>query len=135
MKAHLYHLQLNVTNIPFYRDFFSFLEYKIIDQSPNHLGATDGKTDLWIIRTDKPYDAHPYHRKACGLNHMAFRVPTPHDVDRFNTEFLVPRNIIPLYGSPKSFPEYHPDYYAVYFEDPDRIKLEIVYRPAIHSSS
>jgi catechol 2,3-dioxygenase-like lactoylglutathione lyase family enzyme len=128
MKAHLYHIQLNVTDIQFYRDFFAFLEYRVIDQSPEHLGVSDGQTDFWIIRTDNEYVELPYHRKACGLNHLALRVATPKDVDRFCAEFLTARNIKPLYGSPKTFPEYHPEYYAVYFEDPDRIKLEIVCR-------
>ena len=27
------------------------------------------------------------------------------------------------------FPEYRPGYYAVFFEDPDRLKLEIVHIP------
>jgi len=32
-----------------------------------------------------------------------------------------------LYGGPKEWQNYDPGYYAVYFEDPDRIKLELVY--------
>lgn len=129
MKAQLYHIHLNVSDIGFYRDLLTFLEYQIIDQGPEHLGASDGQTDLWIIRTATPYDALPYHRKACGLNHLAFMVPSSEDVDRFCLEFLEPRKIATLYDTPRRFPEYYPDYYAVYFEDPDRIKLEIVYRP------
>jgi catechol 2,3-dioxygenase-like lactoylglutathione lyase family enzyme len=128
MKAHLYHLQLNVSNVDFYRDLFAYLEYRIIDQSPNHIGATDGQTDIWIIRTSAPHDALPYHRKAPGLNHLAFAVGQRQDVDRFCREFLAVRNIKPLYDSPRPYPEYHADYYAVYFEDPDRIKLEVVFR-------
>ena len=30
-------------------------------------------------------------------------------------------------SSPVEFPEYHVGYYAVFFEDSDRIKLEVVY--------
>lgn len=130
MKAQLYHIQLNVSDVGFYADLFDFLEYRIIDRGPDHLGVTDGQTDIWIIRTETPYAQLPYHRKASGLNHLAFSVPTAGDVDRFCREFLAARNIKPLYDCPKKFPEYHPDYYAVYFEDPDRIKLEIVCRPA-----
>jgi catechol 2,3-dioxygenase-like lactoylglutathione lyase family enzyme len=129
MKAHLYHIQLNVKEISFYRDLFGFLEYRVIDESPNHLGVSDGQTDFWIIRADAAYADLPYHRKACGLNHLAFKVAATVDVDRFCSEFLAPRGIQPLYESPKIFLEYHPQYYAVYFEDPNRIKLEIVCRP------
>jgi hypothetical protein len=34
-----------------------------------------------------------------------------------------------LYEGPGEYPEYHRGYYAVYFEDPDRIKLEVAYVP------
>jgi catechol 2,3-dioxygenase-like lactoylglutathione lyase family enzyme len=128
MKAHLYHLQLNVSDIHFYRDLLALLEYRIIDEGPDHFGATDGQGSLWIMRTEPPHSTRPYHRKACGLNHLAFGVSRPQDVDRFCRDFLAARNIRPLYASPRLFPEYHPHYYAVYFEDPDRIKLEVVTR-------
>ncbi|MGD0387428.1 MAG: VOC family protein [Tepidisphaeraceae bacterium] len=130
MKALLYHIQLNVSDIDFYRELFNFLEYRVKDDGRDYLGATDGQTDIWVMRTDKAYDALPYHRKARGLNHLAFRVPRREDVDRFSREFLGPRNLPTLYNSPRAFPEYHPDYYAVYFEDPSRIKLEVVFRSA-----
>lgn len=42
-------------------------------------------------------------------------------------EFLVTNKIPTLYGTPKLFPEYEEGYYAVFFEDPDRIKLEVAY--------
>jgi hypothetical protein len=68
------------------------------------------------------------------LNHIAFQAKSKADVDRLHSEFLVPRSIKVLYGGPKEYPEYskhleHPEegYYAVYFEDPDRIKLEFVH--------
>jgi hypothetical protein len=41
-----------------------------------------------------------------------------------------PRGIIALPGTPREFPEYAPAYYAVFFEDADRLKLEIVHVPA-----
>jgi catechol 2,3-dioxygenase-like lactoylglutathione lyase family enzyme len=131
MKAHLYHIQLNVSDISFYRDLLGFLEYRVIDSGNDYFGATDGQTDLWIIRSEPPHCDLPYHRKAPGLNHLAFSVPRMEDVDEFCREFLAPRHIKPLYESPRTFPEYHPQYYAVYFEDPDRIKLEVVYRPGV----
>jgi hypothetical protein len=51
------------------------------------------------------------------------------DVDRFQAEFMVPRTLGALYATPREFPEYRPGYYAVFFEDPDRLKLEIVHIP------
>ncbi len=131
MKAFLYHLQLNVSDaavsLPFYRELLEYFEYDIFDESDDHIGATNGTTDFWIMETAEAHKAKGYHRKAPGLNHLAFRVGSTEEVDAFVEEFLVPRGITPLYETPKVFPEYTTDYYAVFFEDPDRVKLEVVY--------
>lgn len=34
-----------------------------------------------------------------------------------------------LYGAPREYPEYRHGYYGVFFEDPDRLKLEVAYVP------
>lgn len=134
MKAPLYHIQLNVTDakksIPFYKDFLGHLGFgTVIDEGDEYLGISDGHTDLWIIETKERYRANKFHRKNTGINHLAFRVFAREDVERFLDEFLKPRSISTLYETPKEFPEYHKGYYAVFFEDPDRIKLEVVYIP------
>lgn len=132
MKTSLYHIQLNISDakksIPFYKDLFGYFEYKIIDESEGHLGVSNGTTDFWLIETEEPFKASTFHRKNTGLNHLAFKVEKKADVDKFIDEFLKPRNIIPLYDSPKEYPEYSESYYAVYFEDLDRIKLEVVFK-------
>ena len=66
----------------------------------------------------------PYHRCRVGLNHLAFYVASRQHVDDI-TRKLEEKRIAILYK------EQHPfaggdDYYAVYFEDPDRIKVELV---------
>jgi catechol 2,3-dioxygenase-like lactoylglutathione lyase family enzyme len=70
------------------------------------------------------------HRKRTGLNHVALRVPEREDVDRVRSEFMAPRKPGALYRTPREFPEYRPGYYAVFFEDPDRLKVEVVHIPA-----
>jgi catechol 2,3-dioxygenase-like lactoylglutathione lyase family enzyme len=92
-------------------------------------GATNGSTDLWIMQADPRYAGRTFHRKAAGINHIAFRVAAPAEVDRFAEQFLAARTIPTLYGGPREYPEYHPGYYAVFFEDPDRLKLEVAYVP------
>ncbi len=128
----LYHIQLNVSDasksLPFYKDFFGYLGYTITDESPEHIGFSNGTTDFWIIETEKEFKAHGFHRKNTGINHLAFKLESREAVDTFVNEFLKPRGISALYESPKHFPEYGGEYYAVYFEDPDRIKLEVMYK-------
>lgn len=66
----------------------------------------------------------PYHRSRVGLNHLAFQASSSQHVDEI-TNRLKEKRITILY------PEIHPfaggdNHYAVYFEDPDRIKVELV---------
>ncbi len=129
MKPSLYHVQLNVSKPEFYKDLFKHLKYKVIGKWEDGFGATDGTVDFWVFRTEPRYRRLPFHRKATGLNHLAFRVASRVDVNRFARDFLQPRKIRPLYQTPREFPDYRKGYYAVYFEDPDRIKLEVVYLP------
>ncbi len=131
-KASVYHIQINVSNarrsLPFYRAFLSYWGYRVVDQSPKHVGMSNGTTDFWIIAVEKGRSQGGFHRKAPGLNHIALRVNSKEAVRTFTREFLRKRKMKVLYGSPRLFPEYHPDYYAVYFEDPDRVKWEVVHK-------
>ena len=137
MKSFLYHLQINVSNpkksLPFYKDLLTYLGYKIIDDGSWGFGATNKEKsslgDIWVINTASKFKKNKFHRKSTGLNHLAFGVTKKSDVDVFIQKFLKPRMIMHLYGTPKEFPEYVKGYYAVFFEDPDRIKLEVTYIP------
>jgi len=133
MKVTVYHIQINISNpkisLPFYKKLFSYFEYNIIDESDEHIGASNGTTDFWIIATDKKYLDKQFHRKTTGLNHISFMVNSKEEVDKFVSEFLKKNKIKQLYESPKLFPEYNEEYYAVFFEDSDKIKLEVCYIP------
>ena len=133
MKAFVYHVQVNVRaagiSLPFYRDLLGYLEFRCVHEDARVAGYSDGRTAVWLIETDEPHGSQGFHRKRPGLNHVAFRVPEREHVDRFTLDFLGPRGIATLYGTPHVFPEYRPGYYAVFFEDPDRLKLEVVHIP------
>lgn len=87
----------------------------------------NGGISLWFEKAEEKYAELGYHRKRVGLNHIAFRVSSKEQVDKFYNEFLKANKIRVLYESPKKLPQYDEKYYAVYFEDPDRIKLEVAY--------
>lgn len=137
MKSFVYHLQLNVTqaerSLPFYRELLGYLGYTSIDEGADYLGMSNGTADLWLIESELEHRANGFHRKNPGINHLAFGVGSRGAVDQFASGFLAPRAIRPLYDSPREFPEYRPGYYAVFFEDPDRVKLEIVYIPGFEA--
>jgi catechol 2,3-dioxygenase-like lactoylglutathione lyase family enzyme len=133
VRAHVYHVQINVldpsVSFPFYKDLLGYLGYRVVHDGSDVAGFSNGSTDLWLVATEARHARRGFHRKRAGINHVAFRVQEREDVDRFRDEFLVPRRLASLYGTPREFPEYRPGYYAVFLEDPDRLKLEVVHVP------
>ena len=60
---------------------------------------------------------------AAGLHHLCFRVTDRRAVDAAARE-LARLGIDAI--APAPYPEYHEDYYATFFEDPDGVRLEIM---------
>ena len=67
-------------------------------------------------------------RSRCGVHHLAFHADSREDVDAFH-DFLVQLGATVL--DPPAEYDYTPGYYAVFFEDPDGLKLEVVYEPEL----
>jgi len=134
VKTFLYHVQINVGDpqaIAFYRELFAFLDCRVVVEAHDLLGVSNGTTDFWMIATPPDRRAARFHRKNPGINHLCFGVRERGDVDRFVAEFIRPRGVTALYESPRDYPEYRPGYYAVFFEDPDRLKIEVAHVPGI----
>ena len=68
-----------------------------------------------------------FDRYRVGLHHLAFRARSRADVEAFH-DFLV-REKIEVLDAPAEYPQYGENYYAVFFADPDGIKLELVHFP------
>src|SRR5215470_17316034 len=58
-----------------------------------------------------------------GLHHICFRVASNADVDAAAQGL---RALGVATSDPCHYPEYAPDYYAIFFSDPDGVRLEIV---------
>jgi glyoxylase I family protein len=74
----------------------------------------------------------PHNRNAPGLHHLAFHCDSRDDVDAFH-DFLVMERMHVL-DAPAEY-DYTPGYYAVFFADPDGIKLELVQEPRLSNAS
>ncbi|AXQ28904.1 VOC family protein [Solimonas sp. K1W22B-7] len=68
-------------------------------------------------RSTSPHDSY-----TPGLHHLCLRVDTEADVDAAATAL---RAAGISTSEPRRYPEYAPDYRAVFFQDPDGIRLEI----------
>lgn len=74
----------------------------------------------YVLRLARSSDSHdPY---APGLHHFCFRVEGENEVKEAARR-LQEENI-PV-SEPRRYPEYAPDYFAVYLSDPDGVRLEI----------
>jgi len=74
----------------------------------------------YVLRPARSVDLHnPY---APGLHHFCLRVESQEGVNEAARK-LKEQNI--SVSEPRLFTEYAPDYFAVYFSDPDGIQLEI----------
>ena len=83
-----------------------------------------GESYIVFVQTEERFLHIPYHRCGTGLNHLAFHAKSRQHVDQL-TKQLKDRKVKVLY-SDKHPCDDEQDYYAVFFEDPDRIKVELV---------
>jgi catechol 2,3-dioxygenase-like lactoylglutathione lyase family enzyme len=100
----------------FYGRLFEFLGFEISDEYPSTIGWTNGKTRYWIAPAE---GRKKYRIGDVGLHHYAFELRNRKDVDALQA-FLKDHRV-PIVDPAD---EYYEDYYAVFFLDPDGIKLE-----------
>lgn len=100
----------------FYGKLFEYLGFEISDEYPNTIGWTNGKTRYWIAPAE---GRQKYRIGDVGLQHYAFELRSRRDVDALQG-FLEGHGVRIVDRAA----EQYEDYYAVFFLDPDGIKLE-----------
>ena len=68
-----------------------------------------------------------HDRYSPGLHHLAFMAPSRNAVNSLYEQLLELR--VEILDPPAEYPQYAPGYYAVFFADPDGVKLEYVFTP------
>ena len=82
---------------------------------------------FWLKQQDPAFAGDAFHKDRVGLCEIAFSAPSREAVDALGRA-LVERGVTIL-DPPRAYPEYVPGYYAVFFADPDGLKLEYVHIP------
>ncbi|WP_172370614.1 VOC family protein [Sporosarcina jiandibaonis] len=127
-KGVIHHVEINVSDLKGTVEFWIwFLEELGYDQFQKWEGGKSwrlGETYIVFVQTEERFLDVPYHRRRVGLNHLAFHAVSREQVDAITLK-LKDKGVTILYT------DRHPysggkDYYAVFFEDPDRIKVELV---------
>lgn len=143
-SSKLSHVDLVVSSIerslPFYRGLLEPIGWTDLRQIRGERGTTiwclsvagAGIAALGLRERRAEADAAPYDRHAVGVDHVAFDVPSREVVDE-RARWLVEQGAA-IESGPAEY-DYTPGYYAVFFHDPDGIKLELLHRPTYWSAA
>jgi catechol 2,3-dioxygenase-like lactoylglutathione lyase family enzyme len=127
----VHHVILNVTDLERARRFYDWLLPR--------LGYAAGRTDyeggsgwygdagsLWVKQSPVRFAGEAFHKDRVGLCEIAFRAGSRAEVDALAAALAARGDVI--LDQPREY-DYTPGYYAVFFTDPDGIKLELVHIP------
>jgi catechol 2,3-dioxygenase-like lactoylglutathione lyase family enzyme len=129
-----HHVDLVVSSIlrslPFYRELLAPLGWHRVGEVEGERGETiwyiSGPGSSLGLRQAQTPSNEPFDRYRVGVHHVAFEAASRHDVDE-RADWLRGRGVS-IESGPEEY-SYIPGYYAVFFYDPDGIKLEIVHVP------
>lgn len=124
----LHHIEVYVSDLDKSREFYAYLlpkpGYRLFQDWEEGFSFKDEDSSLVFVQTREKYLKGGYNRCNIGLNHIVFVVSCVEEIEEIRSE-LIRRGTSILYEDryPYAGGEGH---YALYFEDPDRIKLEVV---------
>jgi glyoxylase I family protein len=131
----VHHVDLVVSSIErslaFYSELLGPLGFHRVSEVEGERGET-----IWYLSgpgtsvglREVQSESGDYDRYRVGLHHLAFEAVSRSDVDE-RAAWLRAQNV-ELESEPQEY-TYIPGYYAVFFYDPDGLKLEIVHVPGL----
>src|SRR5699024_3630251 len=127
-KGLLHHIELYVSNLNKTTEFWGWLleelGYTMFQEWESGRSWRLGDTFIVFVQAEDRFLDVPFHRCRVGLNHLAFYASSRDHVDEITRKLKIKDvNILYLDRHPYAGGANH---YAVYFEDPDRIKVELV---------
>ncbi|HWA89655.1 MAG TPA: VOC family protein [Rhizomicrobium sp.] len=138
MRGAVHHIDLSVKDPkaarPFWDAVLGFMGYAV---STNYshggydfdCGTRGGDfVSIGIRPVSGPNAARPHDRYSSGLHHIAWNAQSRADVDALHA--LLVKIGATVTDPPAHYPEYSEGYYAVFFQDPDGLKLEYCFVPA-----
>lgn len=133
MRGSIHHLDLTVRDLAaatrFYGRVLGFLRYRCqkadadgVDWDLTGPGGHQCSIGLKPARSHRAHD-----RYSAGLHHLAFHAASRREVDDLHV--LLKEMNAKILDPPADYPTYGTGYYAVFFSDPDGLKLEFVHYP------
>ena len=128
------HIDLTVNDLrksgAFYDRVLGALGFKRLDEDDageHDLRWGNAHLTIGIRAANRERVGAEFDRYRVGLHHLALKVRSREQVDAFH-QFLRDEKLDVL-DAPAEYPQYGKGYYAVFFADPDGIKLEVVHFP------
>ena len=122
----VHHLDLTVEDLAAATAFYgAVLPLMGFRRQPDAPEGPLWRGDLVEIGLQAARRRRPHDRYTPGLHHLAFEAPTPGDVDRCYRQLVALG--VQVLEAPAAYPSYGAGYYALFFADPDGIKLEYAF--------
>lgn len=126
-KGLIHHIEINVSNLERSIEFWGWLledmGYQIYQKWDKGQSWKLGETYIVFVQTEERFLDVPYHRCRTGLNHLAFHADSHEYLDEMAAK-LKEKGVQLLYTEKYPFAG-GPGQYTLFFEDPDRIKVEL----------
>ncbi|WJV60917.1 VOC family protein [Pectobacteriaceae bacterium C52] len=123
------HLAIRVGNLKeskhFYDNVLNFMGFELEWAFDEVVGWNNGETMFWITQADAIGVRHKHRTGDVGYHHYAFELAAREEVDALY-DFLMKEKVT-IVDAPADYPSYGEGYYAVYFLDPDGLKLEAMH--------
>lgn len=121
----LHHVELYASDLERSIDFWDWLlselGYELKNEWEGGRSWLNDSTYIVLVQADD--SDCPFDRQAAGLNHLAFHATSREQVDEITTSVRTDENATVLYEDQHPFAG---GYYALYCEDPEGIKVEVV---------
>jgi catechol 2,3-dioxygenase-like lactoylglutathione lyase family enzyme len=120
------------TSLAFYRTVLGPLGWHGVSNAPGERGETihylfGPGSSLGLRQAPDPRAGLPVDRYRVGLHHICFEAEDLAALEQAAERIRSIGGTIT--DGPREFPEYRPGYHAVFFHDPDGVKLELVWAP------
>lgn len=132
------HIELNVLDLEkscaFYLKALAPLGFARADGEPGEfVRITNGRNAVIILSAvEERFRDRQYHRKAVGLGHIAIAAGSKEMLDQM--EMHIRDSEIPILGEGRTSMAYRRGYDSFFFEDPDRILIEVVHHDPFYFS-
>jgi glyoxylase I family protein len=130
------HVDLTVLDpersLPFYETVLGFMGYRRVSAHARgydfDLEQRDrGFCSIGVMRAEGRGRNRRHNRFSPGLHHLAWNADSREDVNRLHD--LLREIGATILDAPAEYPDYGAGYYAIFFADPDGLKLEFVHWP------